>query len=110
MRFIEKVAGLIGECAKDFILEEKESYVIVELTTKGEEITGRKAFVTDNAYEYFEKNKFEASGLKSYTKHGRVNTKFAYVIFESLRFYNCIHSISSDLDNIEKDVQTKAKG
>lgn len=110
MRFIEKVAELIGECAKNFILEEKESYVIVELTAKGEEITTRKTFATDNANEYFEKNKFTPSGLKSYTKQGRVNTKYAYVIFESLRFYNCIHSISNDLSNIEKDVETKIKG
>jgi hypothetical protein len=110
MKFQKKVAELIAECTKDFIQEEKEQFVVAEITIKNGEISNRKAFLVDSADEYFRENRFESHGLKSYIKKGRVNTKFGYIVFESLRLSNTLHSIKTDIDNIQKDALVNALG
>ncbi|MFP4332138.1 MAG: hypothetical protein ACOCP1_00800 [Campylobacterales bacterium] len=108
MKFQKKIAELIAECAKDFILEEKEQFVVAEITIKNGEISSRKAFLVDSAEEYFVEQKFETHGLKSYIKRGRVNKKFGYIVFESLRLSNTLHTIKTDVENIEKDALENA--
>jgi len=110
MKFFKKVADLIGECVSDYIVEHKDSFVLVEISEKNGEIGSKKAFLTESAASYLEENKYKPLGLKSFVKEGRVNKKFCYIIFESFRLDSSLHAIETDLKNIEIDAINKIKG
>lgn len=109
MKFFKKVAELVGECVTNFILEQKDGFVLVEISTKKDEIVSKKALLVDDASDFLCANKYRPLGLKSFVKEGRVNKKFCYIIFESFRLDSSLHAIETDLKNIEADALNKIK-
>lgn len=107
MKTEEKVLKKIAEAIQKHLTDGSRQDVILEFTQKKKEITSPKVSIAPDGITALLESGYHESGFKCFSKKGRVNTKHAYLVFETDRIAPVLGSIRGDIANIESDVHQK---
>lgn len=103
-----KVKKCILDAVSIFLDSGIHQDVIVEYSVKKDGSFTPKFAVVENGCHYFSENEFEENGLKSFVKYNKTGgAKHGYVLFETYRLGDTLAVISTDIENIERDLTNK---